>query len=164
MEIKRVPIEKVKNWEDNPRNIKTTDYERLKKQILELGVYKPLLATKENDGYIILGGNMRLRALQDMGIKEVEISIVKADTQAHRIKYALSSNDRAGSYNEQQLAELIFPHITEIDLTEFKVDLGNAVDLKSVIEDYGPDIDPKDQESDEGIETENECPKCGHRW
>ena len=83
---------------------------------------------------------MRLRALKEMGIKEVDIFIVSADTEAKKIKYALSDNDRAGEYDEQQLAELVYPHIEEINLEEYKVDLGEAATLADVIEDYGPDL------------------------
>jgi len=139
MKIIQVPISDVNLWDKNPRNIKTADFKRLKKQIEELGVYKPLLAVKENGGYTILGGNMRLRALQEMNVPNIDISIVDADTEAKKIKYALSDNDRAGEYDELQLAELVYPHIEEIDLSEYKVDLGEPVDLKEVVEAYGPD-------------------------
>jgi len=145
MNIKKVPISEVDVWDKNPRNIKTKDFERLKRQIKELGVYKPLICVRNNGRYVTLGGNMRLRALQDMGIKEIDISIVNADAEAQRIKYALSDNDRAGEYEEQQLAELIYPYIEEINLEDFKVDLGEAVDMKSVIEEFGP----SDEEEDE---------------
>jgi DNA modification methylase len=53
----------------------------------------------------------------------------------------LSDNDRVGYYEEEALAELIYPHIKDIDLGEFKVDIGEPIDLKQVVERYGPDID-----------------------
>ena len=164
MEIKKVAISKVRLWEDNPRNIKTKDFERLKRQIKELGIYKPMIACQENGGYTILGGNMRLRALQELGIAEVDISIVSPKTEADKIKYALSDNDRAGEYDEQVLAELVYPHIEEIELEDFKLDMGEPISLKNVIEEYGPDFIPKEKEYDENLETENECPKCGYKW
>jgi len=164
MEIKRVPISQVEPWDKNPRNIKTKDFERLKKQILELGIYKPLICYKEGDKYITLGGNMRLLALRELGIPEVEISIVHPKSEAEKIKYNLSDNDRAGEYDDQALAELIYPHQDEIQLEDFKVDLGEAIDLKGVIEDFGPDITPKEKEVDENLETQNECPRCDYRW
>jgi DNA modification methylase len=141
MNIEHVPISKVIPWDKNPRGITQKDYARLKKQIEELGVYKPLVAVKENGKYVVLGGNMRIRALKELGHDEVEISVVKARTEAERIKYALSDNDRAGFYEEEKLAELVYPHLDEIDLAEFKVDLGEALDLKQVVERFGPDID-----------------------
>jgi len=150
MEIKKVPISQVEPWEKNPRNIRTKDFERLKKQILELGVYKPLICYEENGKYITLGGNMRLLALRELGIPEVEISIVYPKSEAEKIKYSLSDNDRAGEYDEQALAELVYPHIEEINLEDFKVDLGEAIDLKGIVESFGPDLDL--------IESENLSP------
>ena len=141
MNIERVPISKVVPWEKNPRGIKTKDFDRLKKQILKLGTYKPLLAYRENGGYVVLGGNMRIRAYKELGIQEVDISVIDAPTEAKKIEYALSDNDRVGYYEEEALAELIYPHIKDIDLGEFKVDIGEPIDLKQVVERYGPDID-----------------------
>jgi hypothetical protein len=41
----RWPIDKLKNWTSNPRELKREELDRLKKQIKELGEYKPLLIT-----------------------------------------------------------------------------------------------------------------------
>ncbi len=162
MEIKKVPIAEVQLWDKNPRNIKTVDFKRLKKQIEELGIYKPLIAVRENGKYTVLGGNMRLRALQEMGIPEIDISIVEADTEARKIKYALSDNDRAGEYDEQALTELVYPHIKEIDLKAFKIDLAEPVSLQSLIDGVGPGEEKEAPE--EKDEEEIVCPKCGHKW
>ena len=142
MDIRKVPISKVVPWEKNPRGIKAKDFERLKKQIKKLGVYKPLLAYEEKGGsYTILGGNMRLRAYRELGHKTVDLVVVDAKSQARRIEFAMSDNDRAGYYEEDKLAELVYPEIANLDLSEFKVDLGEPIDLKQVVERYGPDID-----------------------
>jgi len=141
MKIIKVPIASVLPWDKNPRGIKTKDYERLKKQIKKLGVYKPLLAYEDKGKYVVLGGNMRIRALKEMGIPEVDISVVNPKNEAEKVEFALSDNDRAGFYEEDKLAELIYPHIKDIELGAFKVDLGEALDLKQVVERYGPDIE-----------------------
>ncbi len=146
MEKKAVPLSKVELWDKNPRNIKTKDFERLKRQILKLGVYKPLICVKEGRRFIILGGNMRFKALQALNYSDVDISIVKAPTEALKIEYALSDNDRAGEYDEDKLAELVYPHIEEIKLSDYKMDLRDPVSLKELIEDYGPSED--DSEND----------------
>lgn len=162
MNIKRVSIEQVQNWEENPRNIKTKDFERLKRQIKELGVYKPMIACPENGGYTVLGGNMRLRALKELGIREVEISIVHPKSKAEKIKYALSDNDRAGEYEEEKLAELVYPHIDEIELEDYKIDVGEPVDLKNLIGDFAPE-EGGGEKNIPGLET-IKCPKCGFEW
>ena len=59
MNVIKVPIASVLPWDKNPRGIKTKDFDRLKKQIGKLGVYKPLICYKEDGHYVVLGGNMR---------------------------------------------------------------------------------------------------------
>lgn len=145
MKIERISISDVDLWDKNPRNIKTKDFERLKRQIQELGVYKPLICVRENGRYITLGGNMRYRALKELGHNDIDISVVKAETEAMKIKYALSDNDRAGEYDEQALAELTFPFIEEINLDDYKLDVGKVISLKDLIDDYAPDVDGEDE-------------------
>lgn len=130
-----VPISKLSGWDKNPRGIKKDDYNRLKKQIQDLGVYKPLLVNEE---YIVLGGNMRLKVLQDLGVENVWVSIVKASTPEMMAKYALSDNDEAGYYDEQQLAELLQP--LEINLDEYRVNLGKPISINELLAKFGPDV------------------------
>lgn len=146
MEIRRVPISEVEVWKDNPKNIKTKDFERLKKQIQELGVYKPLICIQENGRYITLGGNQRLRALQVLNHQEVDISIVKAEDTATKIKYALSDNDRTGEYDDQALAELIYNSKDEIDPSLFRIDLGNTLSIEELLTQFGPKIEAGEED------------------
>ena len=160
-----VSISQVKLWDKNPRSCTKDDFARLKKQIQKFGVYKPLVVCKENGYYTVIGGNMRLRALQELGHKEVWISLVKPKSEAEKIEISLSDNDRVGSYSDQALAELIYPLKDEIDLKDFKVDLRMPdIDLSDVLSRFGPDAVPKEKEVDENLETEHECPKCGYKW
>src|SRR3990167_5265115 len=133
--LTKFPLSKLHNWQDNPRAIKKEDYERLKTQIKDLGQYKPLLV--EPDGNV-LGGNMRLRAYQDLGIQDIWVSVVEPKNDAERLKYALSDNDRAGYYVEDELAELIAKYQDDIDLTQYKVDLREPIDLKTLLDQYQP--------------------------
>ena len=141
MKIKRVPIEKCRCWEKNPRGVMRKDFERLKKQIKRLGVYKPLIAVEEDDGYLIIGGNIRLRALQELDYKEVEVSIVDATTEEKKIEYSLSDNDRIGFYQEEPLAELIYPYKEIIDIKLYKVDIDMPVEASKILEAVGPSED-----------------------
>lgn len=131
-----VKIEELQLWDKNPRSISEKDFERLKRQIKKLGQYKPLLVNQDN---IVLGGNMRLRALQDLGVNDVWVNQVKTKDEAEMIEYALSDNDRAGEYDEEQLAELATLH--PIDLELFHVDLGKATPLPDLVDKYGPEAE-----------------------
>jgi DNA modification methylase len=130
-----VSIKKLTGWDKNPRGIKKDDYNRLKKQIQDLGVYKPLLV---NEDYVVLGGNMRLKVLTDLGVENVWVSVVKASTPEIMTKYALSDNDEAGYYEEQALAELLMP--LEINLDDYRVNLGKPISITELLAKFGPDV------------------------
>ena len=147
-------ISQLHGWDKNPRGIKKDDFQRLKNQIKTLGLFKPFIITEDGT---VLGGNMRLRACQELGITEVQVTIVKADTEELKIKYALADNDRAGYYEEEQLAELI-TSLGDINLDDFKVDLGNLTDIKDLLSKFGPN--PTEDEAPE-VSTEPAISKRG---
>ncbi|HEX9008621.1 MAG TPA: DNA methyltransferase [Patescibacteria group bacterium] len=137
-------LDKLHNWDKNPRSISDKGFERLKKQIQTLGMYKPLLIT--DDG-TVLGGNMRLRAYKDLGITDVWVSIVDAPTEEKKLEYALSDNDRAGFYDDDLLANLT-AEMPEFNWGDYSVDLKEPTNLqdlldqfKEVVEDEVPEID-----------------------
>lgn len=134
---KWVDIDLCELWLDNPRNIRNDDMERLIEQIQELGQYKPLLAYESNGKWIVLGGNMRLMAMRQMEIKRVRIAPVVPKSESDKFKFAMSDNDRAGEYDEQQLAELVFKHKRHVDLKRYKVDLGKPLTLESLGKQFG---------------------------
>jgi site-specific DNA-methyltransferase (adenine-specific) len=158
MELKKVDINSLKEWDKNPRSIKQVDFERLKAQIVKLGQYKPLIVTLENE---VIGGNMRLKAFKDLGIKEVWVTIVEPKSEQEKLEIALSDNDRAGYYDDDMLANLIgeFP---KLDLSQFAVDMNVPIDLKTLF--IGGTQGNDEQEVDESLETKNECPSCHYKW
>jgi len=139
------PISKLKEWKDNPRSIKGKDFERLKKQIQKLGQYKPLLITP--DGTVI-GGNMRLKAYRELGIKDLWVSIVKPKDKNEMMEYALSDNDRAGFYDSDMLANIVPEY--NINWADFAVDLKPPITLDGLV---NPEI-----EEDEPPEVSEDAP------
>jgi DNA modification methylase len=154
MDYQTRPLSSLHTWEKNPRSIDKKDFQRLKDQITQLGIYKPLLITEDGT---VLGGNMRLRAYQELGIIDVPVSVVEADTEQKRLEYALSDNERAGNYDEEKLAELVLA-TPEINLELFHVDLGKSISLQDISSQFGPD--PEEDEVPE-VSTEPAISKRG---
>ena len=145
MKTKNNQIRKIEDlhlWEKNPRSIKEKDFFRLKKQIETLGVYKPLIITEDGT---VLGGNMRLRAYQELGIKEVWVSIVEAPTEEKKLEYALSDNDRAGFYDSDLLANLT-GEMPNFNWGDYSIDLYNSTNIQDLIDSYN--FDPKKEWKD----------------
>lgn len=115
-------ISTLQEWKDNPRVVSKKNFERLKEQIKKLGQYKPLLITKEG---IVIGGNMRLKAYQELGIKDVWVSVVEPKDESEMWEYALSDNDHIGMTDLDSLANMM-PQL-EIDWSKYAVDINNSV-------------------------------------
>ena len=142
MKVINVPIDKVEGWKDNPRSSTPEDLERLESQVEKLGIYKPLVAFKDGEKFVVLGGNMRLEIYRKRGLKEVELVVVKVRDQAHKVALSLSDNDRAGFYDEQALAEILYELGDAVSMKDFKVDLGADESLTRVVETLGEKVEP----------------------
>jgi len=163
------PISELKSWENNPRSIDKENFGRLRKQIQRLGQFKPLIIT--SDGTVI-GGNMRLEAMKSLGMSNAWVSLIEFKEREDKkwfacidgvaqvgefesleqavTEYALSDNDRAGSYDEDKLAEQLskLPQLEDI----YRFDLGKLTNIKELMSRYGPDL--KEDEFDGSLPDE----------
>jgi len=103
----------LKLWDKNPKIAEEKDIQLLAKRIEELGVYKPLIVYLEKDNATILGGNQRYKALKLLAEKNpgkyiyAWVSVVNADNDTDKIKYALSDNEQVGKYTREKLRAIL---------------------------------------------------------
>ncbi len=74
--MKRVKISEVKSNPNNPRVIKDDKFRKLVQSLKDLPEMAEVRPIVVNQDMIVLGGNMRLKAMQEAGWKEVPIEIV----------------------------------------------------------------------------------------
>lgn len=150
------PIEKLKEWKNNPRTITKENFQRLKHQIKKLGQYKPLIITE--DGTVV-GGNMRLRAYRELGIQEVWVSIVDAPTEEKKLAYALSDNDNAGEYDVDEVARLLRRY-PDVDIQDYAIHLAPPQPIEDVLEPFN-DIESGNEDRERTFKTITvTCPHC----
>lgn len=104
---------------DNPRTITKQAFERLQKKIKSLGFIMPMLL--DNDG-VVISGNQRYAALQEMGYGEVEVPVMYPEfkmTKKQRDQAIITPNISDGGWNDDILANLFEPE----DLLEWGLDL-----------------------------------------
>lgn len=136
-----MPIAQLVNWAKNPRAMSAEDKTRLKGQLLNLGQYKPLIVTQDGPHNVVLGGNMRLEAMRELsaeGHKEFDdvwVSFVEAPDEKRKLEFALSDNDRAGSYNEDQLVEMT-QAIEDFPMDAYHLDTAYTMPLDTLVERY----------------------------
>lgn len=92
----------------NPRLIRDEKFEKLKKSIsedLEMTALREILVIEHSGKYVIIGGNMRFRAMQDLGIKEAPCKVIPADTDVEKLRaYIIKDNAGFGDWDWDDLA------------------------------------------------------------
>lgn len=150
-------IARLKLWDRNPRSIKTERFEELKTRLNRQGQLKPLLVT--SDG-IVIGGNMRLRAMQALGWSEVWVSVTTAKTDKEIFDLALTDNEEFGYYEQEQVAELALElGLTPLELGTYALQLGTPTTLDILIDRFGPEVE--EDEAPEVDETNPPASKLG---
>ena len=101
----------------NPRYIKDERFEALKKSIQddpEMLELREIIAYDNNGELVIVGGNMRYRAMKELGFKDAPVKVLPQETAAEKIRafivkdnVAFGSNDWDILGNEWEVDELI---------------------------------------------------------
>jgi DNA modification methylase len=102
-----VEIKRVMPNPNNPRAIRDARFEKLKQSIIdfpEMLEKRPLVCYTEGKNYIVLGGNMRLKALQDIGHGEVPIMLADDWTEEQRAQFLIKDNVGFGEWDWNTLA------------------------------------------------------------
>jgi len=164
MKTEKVKISEVKNNPNNPRLIKDDKFKKLVssiKEFPEMLEIRPIVVDNDN---IVLGGNMRLRACKEAGLKEVHI--IKADqlTEKQQREFIIKDNVGFGEWNWDDLA-----NEWDVDeLEDWGLDLPVLLNEDSEIKDISDTIDNlyrieiicKDEEHKEN--TYNKLIEQGH--
>lgn len=113
MEAKKVSIKAVKENPENPRIIKDYKFQKLVrsvKEFPEMLKIRPIVVNKDN---VVLGGNMRLKACIEAGLKQVYILQTDLDEEAQK-EFIIKDNSSFGEWDWDVLAnEWNIDHLKE---------------------------------------------------
>lgn len=102
MEI--VKIKEVKPNPNNPRLIKDDKFKKLVKSIKEFPEMLKLRPIVVNDDMVVLGGNMRLKACKEAGLKEVPILKASNFTEKQQREFIVKDNVGFGEWDWDLIA------------------------------------------------------------
>ena len=100
----KLNIKEIKLNEHNPRDITPEMFEKLKKSIQEFPQMletRPLVIDENN---VVLGGNMRLRALIDLGYEEIPVQKVEGWSEEQKKEFVVKDNLSYGVWDWELLA------------------------------------------------------------
>lgn len=104
MKVQLLPISTLKPNPDNPRLIKDDKFKKLVASIQSLPAMLELRPIVVNAELMVLGGNMRLKACQAAGLKEVPVVIADALTEAQQAEFVIKDNVSFGEWEWDTLA------------------------------------------------------------
>ena len=105
MQNKRLEkIYKLRKHPDNPRVIKDVKFKALVKSIKEFPEMLEKRPLVVNEDLQVLGGNMRLRAAQEVGLKEIWIDVAEGWSIEKQREFVIKDNLSLGDYDMDALA------------------------------------------------------------
>jgi len=101
-----IKLSSIKANPNNPRIIKNEKFEKLKRSIEEFPEMMELRPIVIDENNVIIGGNMRFRALQDLGKKEVPNSWIKKAselTDDQKKRFVITDNASFGEWEWESI-------------------------------------------------------------
>ena len=104
MNVKKVKLSEIKNNPNNPRILKDDKFAKLVKSIKEFPKMLEIRPIVVNSDMIVLGGNMRLKACKEAGLKEVPVVLADDLTEDEQKQFIIKDNVGFGEWDWEMLA------------------------------------------------------------
>ena len=125
-----IKLTKIKPNKDNPRLVKDDKFYKLVESIKSFGEkMMPLRPIVVDENWIVLGGNMRLKALKELGYKEIDESWIKQSkdlTEEDKREFIIKDNVGFGIWDWEILQDdwdLSKLEDWGMDISEFEIEL-----------------------------------------
>ena len=104
METEFVKISKIKKNPNNPRLVKDDKFKKLVQSIKDFPEMLKIRPIVVNEDMVVLGGNMRLRACKDAGLKDVPIIQASELTEKQQREFIIKDNVGFGEWDWDMIA------------------------------------------------------------
>ena len=127
----QVKLYKIKGNPNNPRIIKNDKFKKLVKSIQEFPEMLEKRPIIVDEDLMVLGGNMRLKASKDAGLKEVWIDIAEGWTKEQKDEFVVKDNVNFGDWEWDMLAN----EWDSVQLAEWGLDVWENEDDAKIEDD-----------------------------
>ena len=134
-------LKDIKPNPNNPRVLRDDKFQKLKQSIKEFPKMLSLRPMVIDENNVVLGGNMRLRALQELGFNDIDEAWVKQSsdlTEEEKKRFIIADNVSFGEWDWDTLAndwEVVDLEAWGLDVSNYVNNYENEKDIEEDIED-----------------------------
>lgn len=163
-------LKDIKPNPNNPRVLRDDKFQKLKQSITEFPKMLSLRPMVIDENNMVLGGNMRLRALQELGFTDIEEAWVKRSsdlTEDEKKRFIIADNVAFGEWDWDTLAndwEVVDLEAWGLDIPQFEKandedleDLSDKIKSMFIIEVICKDEQEQEKTYNKLIEQNYEC-------
>lgn len=130
LEIVKVDIDTIKEYEKNAKLHPKEQIEQIKKSIEEFGNNDPIAVDENN---VIIEGHGRIRALKKLGYKEIDVIKLTHLTEEQKKAYILTHNKLTmNSDFDIDLLNEELDNIIDIDMADFGFEFAEDIDEEKI--------------------------------
>lgn len=132
MNIEWVKTKDIHANENNPRILKDDKFKKLVKSIKDFPEMSEIRPIVVNNEMMVLGGNMRLKAIQEIGLKEIPIIKAENLTEEQQREFLIKDNVGFGEWDWDALAN----DWDYKELVDWALDVPKMLDPEQFGEDF----------------------------
>ena len=159
LQIVTLPIDSVKEYDNNVKVHTDAQIEQIKKSITEFGNCDPIAVDENN---VLIAGHGRVTAKRELGFTEVQATVLKHLTEDQKKAYRLVHNKltmNTGFDMEALQRELGSIKLEDLSVEDFGFHLDEDIDLDDF---FGPAREPSEKKDEEKEKPKTMiCPHCG---
>ena len=147
-------LSEIKPLDNNPRYIKTDDFERLCASVQNNADYfecRPIILSDRTGELVIIAGNQRYKAAQEVGLKEVPTILLHGLTEAKEKEIVIRDNVQNGKWDWDILSSEAWGSVD--DLQDWGVDCSFLQhDESADLDDFFEEVEAGDAQKIKNVE------------
>ena len=147
-------LSEIKPLDHNPRYIKTDDFERLCASVQNNADYfecRPIILSDRTGELVIIAGNQRYKAAQEVGLKEVPTILLHGLTEAKEKEIVIRDNVQNGKWDWDILSSEAWGSVD--DLQDWGVDCSFLQHEESTdLDDFFEEVEAGDAQKVKNVE------------
>lgn len=158
MTIRKQKLSDVEEAFYNPRKVikrGSKKYENLKNSVEQFGMVEPLVVNEVNNR--LISGHQRLNVLKDLGMEEIEMSVVHIEDEAKEKALNILLNKVKGKWDTKKLADVLNDIDDEFNALDLGFEEGDIAEFLKNDDDISKGIDGSAADKmDEGLKIGSE--------